>query len=49
MIEGVRESFLAAGLIGETTFDEGIRDLYGSTEQDGVFCYIFFKVIVTKR
>ena len=49
MIEGVRESSIAAGLIGETTFDEGIRDLYRTTEQDGVFCYTFFKAIATKH
>jgi len=49
MIEGVRESSIAAGLIGETTFDEGIRALYRTAEQDGVFCYTFFKAIGTKR
>jgi hypothetical protein len=49
MIEGVRESSIAAGLISETTFDEGIRALYRTTEQDGVFCYTFFKAIGTKR
>ena len=43
MIEGVRESSIAAGLIGGTTFDEGIRALYRTTEQDGVFCYTFLK------
>ena len=49
MIEGVRESSIAAGIIGGTTFDEGIRALYRTTEQDGVFCYTFFKAIGTKR
>ena len=49
MIEGVREYSISAGLIGETTFDEGIRDLYRTTEQDGVFCYTFFKAIATKQ
>jgi hypothetical protein len=38
MIEGVREYSISAGLIGETTFDEGIRDLHKTTEKDGVFC-----------
>ena len=40
---------LEAGIIGGTTFDEGIRALYRTTEQDGVFCYTFFKAIGTKR
>ncbi len=42
MIEGIRESALAAGLIDQTTFDKGIEDLYRTTEPDGVFCYTFF-------
>ena len=48
MIEGVRESSIEAGLISGTDFDEGIRALYRTTEQDGVFCYTFFKAIGTK-
>jgi ubiquinone/menaquinone biosynthesis C-methylase UbiE len=48
MIEGVRESALAAGLIDEKTFDDGIRGLYRTTESDGVFCYTFFKAIAEK-
>ena len=49
MIEGVRESSIEAGLISGTVFDEGIRALYRTTEQDGVFCYTFFKAIATKQ
>ena len=50
MIEGVRESSIAEGLIGETTFDEGIRALYRTTEQDGVFFATrFFKAIGNKN
>jgi ubiquinone/menaquinone biosynthesis C-methylase UbiE len=49
MIEGVRESAIAAGLIDEKTFDEGIKGLYRTTETDGVFCYTFFKAIATKK
>jgi ubiquinone/menaquinone biosynthesis C-methylase UbiE len=44
MIEGVREKVVAAGLIDRKSFDKGIRDLYRTTEPDGVFCYTFFKV-----
>jgi ubiquinone/menaquinone biosynthesis C-methylase UbiE len=49
MIEGVRESSIKAGLIDETTFDDGIKALYRTTETDGVFCYTFFKAVAVKR
>jgi ubiquinone/menaquinone biosynthesis C-methylase UbiE len=48
MIEGVRASSLAAGLIDEKSFDEGIAGLYRTTETDGVFCYTFFKATAIK-
>ncbi|MCR3884451.1 methyltransferase domain-containing protein [Methanotrichaceae archaeon M04Ac] len=43
MIEGVRDSALAAGLMEEQEFDSGVSDLYRTAEEDGVFCYTFFK------
>ena len=43
MIEGVREAALAAGLSDAESFDKGVRDLYRTAEEDGVFCYCFFK------
>lgn len=43
MIEGVRDAALEAGLISATEFDAGIRDLYRTAADDGVFCYCFFK------
>ena len=43
MIEGVREQAIKLGMIKPEAFDEGIRDLYRTTEEDGVFCYTFFK------
>ncbi len=43
MIEGAREASIEAGLMGKGRFDEGIRALYRTTEDDGVFCYTFFK------
>jgi ubiquinone/menaquinone biosynthesis C-methylase UbiE len=49
MIEGVRESAIAAGLIQPEHFDAGIRDLHRTTEADGVFCYTFFKGVGEKR
>lgn len=48
MIEGVRDSALAAGLIEPGVFDQGIRDLYRTAEDDGVFCYTFFKGVGRK-
>jgi hypothetical protein len=49
MIEGVRESAIAAGLIETERFDAGVRDLGRTTESDGVFCYTFFKGVGEKR
>jgi len=48
MIEGVRSAALSAGLIDQITFDKGLRDLYRTTETDGVFCYAFFKAFAEK-
>ena len=43
MIEGVRTSAISAGLIKPEDFDDGVRDLHRTTQDDGVFCYTFFK------
>jgi trans-aconitate methyltransferase len=43
MIEGIRDKALDTGMIDESVFDAGIRDLYRTAEADGVFCYTFFK------
>ena len=43
MVEAVREPALVAGLISACEFDRGIADLYRAAEEDGVFCYTFFK------
>jgi hypothetical protein len=48
MIEGVREPATAAGLADMAAFDAGIRDLRRTAENDGVFCYTFFKGVGTK-
>ena len=48
MIEGIRESAIAARLIDADSFDAGIQDLHRTTEADGVFCYTFFKGVATK-
>jgi SAM-dependent methyltransferase len=48
MIEGVRESAIAAGMIDPQAFDTGVRDLHRTAEPDGVFCYTFFKGVGDK-
>jgi ubiquinone/menaquinone biosynthesis C-methylase UbiE len=45
MIEGVRNDAISRKLSCEADFDKGIRDLYRAAEDDGVFCYTFFKGI----
>lgn len=47
MIEGVRRDAIAAGLMDQAAFDQGIRDLYRTAAADGVFCYTFFKAVCT--
>ena len=49
MIEGVREPSIESKLLDEKTFDEGIKGLYRTTEDDGVFCYTFFKAVSIKE
>jgi SAM-dependent methyltransferase len=49
MVEGVRESAIAAGLTDPTAFDTGVRDLHRTTEADGVFSYTFFKGVGERR
>jgi SAM-dependent methyltransferase len=45
MIEGVREPAIGSGLIDAGRFDEGIRALHRAAEDDGTFCYTFFKAV----
>ena len=49
MIAGVRAEALAAGLATAADFDQGVADLYRAAEDDGVFCYTFFKATSVKR
>ena len=48
MIEGVQQDALKNALISKEAWDQGIKDLYRTTEEDGVFCYTFFKGIAKK-
>ena len=49
MIEGIREAAIDAKMIEPAEIDRGINDLYRTTENDGVFCYTFFKAVAEKR
>jgi SAM-dependent methyltransferase len=49
MIDGVREPALQAGMMSAADFDAGIRALHRAAEDDGVFCYTFFKAVALKR
>jgi ubiquinone/menaquinone biosynthesis C-methylase UbiE len=48
MIEGVRADALAAGIVQSGRFDDGVKALYRTAEEDGVFCYTFFKGVGEK-
>ncbi len=43
MVEGVREAAIAEGLATAEAFDRGVADLYRTAEDDGTFCYTFFR------
>jgi ubiquinone/menaquinone biosynthesis C-methylase UbiE len=48
MIEGVGEKAIEQGIIDNSSFEQGITDLYRTAEPDGVFSYTFFKGFGTK-
>ena len=48
MVEGVKEQAIRSGLMAEADWDQGIRDLYRTTGEDGTFIYTFFKGIALK-
>jgi ubiquinone/menaquinone biosynthesis C-methylase UbiE len=43
MVKGVKKQALSLNLIDDKIWDKGINDLYRATEDDGTFCYTFFK------
>jgi trans-aconitate methyltransferase len=49
MIAGVRTAAIDAGMMSAADFDRGIADLYRTAEDDGVFCYCFFKARAMRR
>jgi SAM-dependent methyltransferase len=49
MIEGVRAAAIEAGLMSPRDFDRGVADLYRTAEDDGIFCYTFFKAVAVNH
>jgi SAM-dependent methyltransferase len=49
MVEAVREAAIKGGIVKPEVFDAGIRALYRTAEDDGVFCYTFFKGVGSKK
>lgn len=43
MVRGARDTAVEMGLASGEDLDRGIRDLYRTSEEDGTFCYTFFK------
>jgi len=48
MVKGVREAALASGRIDAATWERGIAALERTAEEDGTFCYTFFKGVCIK-
>ena len=48
MVEGVAEEVHKQGLMTKEAWDRGITALYRTAENDGVFCYTFFKAVARK-
>jgi SAM-dependent methyltransferase len=48
MVMGVKEHALAAGLMDETAWDQGIADLRLTATVEGTFSYTFFKAVARK-
>jgi protein-L-isoaspartate O-methyltransferase len=49
MIEGVGEMAIRQKIVDRVTFEQGIKDLYRTSEPDGVFSYTFFKGFGLKK
>src|SRR5512134_1096293 len=48
MVEGIKDQAKRSGLMSSGDWDEGIMDLYRTTQEDGTFIYTFFKGSATK-
>jgi ubiquinone/menaquinone biosynthesis C-methylase UbiE len=49
MVEGVREAALEREMVSKVEWEQGIRDLYRTSEADGTFTYTFFKAVGWKE
>jgi ubiquinone/menaquinone biosynthesis C-methylase UbiE len=43
MVEGIKEQAIGSGMMEAASWDQGMRDLYRTTGEDGTFIYTFFK------
>ncbi len=48
MVEGVGQQAIRQGLMDAASWARGIQDLYRTAENDGTFCYTFFKAIARR-
>ena len=48
MVEGVGDDAVNRGMMSREDWEQGIRDLYRTSQSDGVFCYTFFKAVGRK-
>jgi SAM-dependent methyltransferase len=48
MVEGVADQALGEGLIDAASWSAGIRDLRRAADDDGTFCYTFFKAVASR-
>jgi ubiquinone/menaquinone biosynthesis C-methylase UbiE len=48
MIKGIKEQAINEKMIEEKEWNEGIRDLFQTSQENGVFCYTFFKAVGIK-
>lgn len=48
MVEGARDSVLAAGLVDVATWENGVAGLRRTAEADGSFFYCFFKAVAAR-
>jgi SAM-dependent methyltransferase len=48
MVEGVRAEALEQQLISEAEWERGVAALHRTADQDGVFCYTFFRAVASR-
>jgi SAM-dependent methyltransferase len=48
MVEGVAGQAVSQGLIDAASWSDGIRDLRRAADNDGTFCYTFFKAVAVR-